>query len=84
MTTGSALGHGGAAFLRGKILDVPHWEALAAAFNDSRSVVREACADAEQMNCISEMVVVSDESRGDICVATPTWQRRVESLTTVW
>ena len=54
-----ALRHGVAAFLRGEILDVRHWGAMVAPFNASRGAIREACADAEQMNCIGEMVVNS-------------------------
>ena len=61
MTTGSALRHGIAAILRGEILSLRHWEkAMAAPFNASRGAIREACADAEQMNCIREIVVISD------------------------
>ena len=59
MTTDSALRHGVAAFLQGEILDVRHWGAMVAPLNASRGAIREACADAEQMNCIREMVVTS-------------------------
>ena len=59
MTTDSALRHGVAAFLQGETLDVRHWGAMVAPFNASRGAIREACADAEQMNCIGEMVVNS-------------------------
>ena len=52
-----ALRHGVAAFLRGEILDVRHWGAMVAPFNASSGAIREACADAEQMNCIGKMVV---------------------------
>ena len=45
--------------MRGEILDVRHWGAMVAPFNASRGAIREACADAEQMNCIREMVVTS-------------------------
>ena len=62
MTTDSALRHGVAAFLRGEIPDVRHWGAMAAPFNASRGAIRETCADAEQMNCIREMVVNSTET----------------------
>lgn len=62
MTTVSALRLGVAAFSRGETLDVRHWRAMAAPFNASRGAIREACADAEQMNCIREMVVNSTET----------------------
>jgi len=84
VTTDSALRHGAAAFLRGEIPDVRHWGAMAAPFNASRGGIREACADAEQMNCIREMVVLFDGDRGGIYVAIHKWQRHLESLTTVW
>ena len=60
VTTDSALRHGATAFLRGETLDVRHRRAMAAPFNASRGAIREACADAEQMNCIREIVVISD------------------------
>ena len=57
---------------------------MAAPLKASRGAIREACAAAEQMNCIREMVVVFDGDRHDIYVAIHKWQRHVESVTTVW
>ena len=62
MTTDSALRPGTAAFSRGEPLDMRHCRAMAAPFNASRGAIREACADAEQMNCIREMVVESTKT----------------------
>ena len=62
VTTVNALRLGVAAFSRDETLDVRHWGAMAAPFNASRGAIREACADAEQMNCIREMVVNSTET----------------------
>ncbi len=67
MTTDSALRHGVAAFLQGEILDVRHWGAMVAPFNASRGAIREACAAAEQMNCIRELVVNSTGTKAIFC-----------------
>ena len=84
MTTGSALRHGVAASLRVEILGVRHWGVMAAPFNASRGAVKEACADAKQMNCIRETVVIFDVGARNIYVAIPEWQRHLEPLTTGW
>ena len=58
MTTDGALRHGFATFSREQILDVRQLGgAMAAPLKASRGAIREACADAEQMNCIGKMVV---------------------------
>ena len=41
-----------------------------------------ACADAAQMNCITEMVVDLDKENADFSVAIPRWQRLLEYLAT--
>ena len=57
---------------------------VAAPFNASRGAIREACADAEQMNCIGEMDVIFDGDKVDVYVAIHKWQRHSESVTTFW
>ena len=57
---------------------------IAAPLNASRGAIREACAGAEQMNCIREMVVSFDGDRVNVCIAIHKWHQYFESITTFW